>query len=56
MNYEQNCMQNCAYYEVGTHSSCLSDQFCTKQKACEGRILNCQYFDSDMRICQSVCG
>lgn len=55
MNYEQSCMKNCAYYEVGEHKSCYRDQFCAKQRICDGRILNCQFIDSDMRICQSVC-
>lgn len=55
MNYEQSCLKNCAYYEVADHKSCFSDQFCAKQRICNGRILNCQFFDSDMRICQSVC-
>lgn len=54
MNYEQSCMKNCAYYEVADHRSCFGDQFCAKQRICNGRILNCQFFDSDMRICQSV--
>jgi len=55
MNYEQSCMKNCAFYEVADHKSCFRDQFCAKQSVCNGRILNCQFFDSDMRICQSVC-
>ncbi|VVC42301.1 Protein of unknown function DUF4803 [Cinara cedri] len=56
MNYEGSCMKNCAYYEVGEHKSCNRDQFCAKQQVCPGRILNCQFFDSDMRICQSPFG
>lgn len=54
MNYEQSCMKNCAYYEVAEHKSCFRDQFCAKQHTCSGRILNCQFYDSDMRLCQSV--
>lgn len=54
MNYEQNCMKDCGYYDVAEHKTCHSDQFCAKQPVCNGRILNCQYIDSDMRICQSV--
>jgi len=47
-------MKDCSYYEVAEHKSCFRDQFCAKQRVCNGRLLNCQYFDSDMRICQSV--
>lgn len=54
MNVEQSCMKDCGYYEVAEHKSCFKDQFCAKQRVCNGRILNCQYIDSDMRICQSV--
>lgn len=54
MNYEQSCMKNCAYYEVAEHKSCFRDQFCAKQHTCSGRILNCQFYDSDMKLCQSV--
>ncbi|XP_025418237.1 uncharacterized protein LOC112688982 isoform X2 [Sipha flava] len=56
MNYEHSCMQNCEYYSVAEHKSCFNDQFCAKQHVCNGRILNCQYIDSDMRICQSKFG
>jgi len=56
MNYEQSCMKNCAFYEVAEHKSCFRDQFCAKQSVCNGRILNCQFFDSDMRLCQSKFG
>ncbi|XP_050526498.1 uncharacterized protein LOC126897171 isoform X2 [Daktulosphaira vitifoliae] len=56
MNTDQNCFQNCAYYDVAEHKSCFKDQFCSKQHSCNGRILNCQYFDSDMRICQAPFG
>ncbi|XP_026816219.1 uncharacterized protein LOC113555852 isoform X2 [Rhopalosiphum maidis] len=56
MNIEQSCTKDCGYYEVAEHKSCFRDQFCAKQRVCNGRILNCQYFDSDMRICQSKFG
>ncbi|XP_027850312.2 uncharacterized protein LOC114129706 isoform X2 [Aphis gossypii] len=56
MNVEQSCMKDCGYYEVAEHKSCFKDQFCAKQRVCNGRILNCQYIDSDMRICQSTFG
>ncbi|XP_050438388.1 uncharacterized protein LOC126844318 isoform X2 [Adelges cooleyi] len=56
MNFEQNCFQNCAYYDVAEHRSCFKDQFCAKQHACHGRILNCQFIDSDMRVCQAPFG
>lgn len=54
MNYEQSCMQTCGYYEVAEHKSCFKDQFCARQRTCNGRILNCQFYDSDMRLCQAV--
>ncbi|XP_025191079.1 uncharacterized protein LOC112591459 isoform X2 [Melanaphis sacchari] len=56
MNVEQSCMKDCGYYEIAEHKSCFKDQFCAKQRVCNGRILNCQYLDSDMRICQSKYG
>lgn len=55
MNYEQSCTNDCGFYEVSEHKTCFRDQFCAKQPICNGRILGCRFFDSDMTVCQSVC-
>ncbi|KAI5639122.1 hypothetical protein NE865_08322 [Phthorimaea operculella] len=51
MNADGTCRDNCAYYTLATNHGCFKDQYCSKQKTCRGRILNCQYIDSDMWIC-----
>ncbi|XP_049872978.1 uncharacterized protein LOC126371706 isoform X1 [Pectinophora gossypiella] len=51
MNTEGTCRDNCAYYTLAENHHCFADQFCQKQKICKGRIIDCQYIDSDMWIC-----
>lgn len=54
MNADGTCRDNCAAYTVAENHGCFKDQFCAKQNACKGRILNCKYIDSDMWVCPSV--
>ncbi|CAK1554539.1 unnamed protein product [Leptosia nina] len=51
MNEGQSCSGNCAYYTVAKNHGCFKEQYCSKQPTCRGRIINCQYIDSDMWIC-----
>ncbi|CAH0751220.1 unnamed protein product [Diatraea saccharalis] len=51
MNSDRTCRDNCAYYTVAERHNCLSGTFCEKQTKCNGRILDCQYIDSDMWVC-----
>ncbi|CAH2981049.1 unnamed protein product [Chilo suppressalis] len=51
MNSDGTCRDNCAYYSVAERYGCFKDMYCSKQRVCNGRILNCQYIDSDMWIC-----
>lgn len=54
MNQEQSCRKKCNDFEVVEGKSCVKDSFCKQQRACNGPLYNCQSFDSNMRICQSV--
>ncbi|CAH0715851.1 unnamed protein product, partial [Brenthis ino] len=53
MNPDNTCKENCAYYTVAENHGCFKDQFCAKQTKCKGRIIDCNYIDSDMFICQA---
>lgn len=54
MNTDQTCRENCAAYTFTENHGCFKDMYCAKQPRCSGKILNCQYVDSDMWICPSV--
>lgn len=54
MNNDNTCRENCASYQFGETYGCFKDQFCARQPKCTGKLLNCQFFDSDMWICPSV--
>ncbi|XP_026327753.1 uncharacterized protein LOC113236030 isoform X2 [Hyposmocoma kahamanoa] len=51
MNTEATCRDNCAYYTLAESHDCFKDQYCSKQKRCMGRIIDCNYIDSDMWVC-----
>ncbi|KAH9634564.1 hypothetical protein HF086_006189 [Spodoptera exigua] len=51
MNSDGTCKENCAFYTLTENHGCYSDQFCEKQEKCKGRIIDCQYLDSDMWVC-----
>ncbi|CAK1579900.1 unnamed protein product [Parnassius mnemosyne] len=53
MNTDSTCRDNCAFYTLAENHGCFKDQFCTKQPTCKGRIIDCQYIDSDMWVCLS---
>ncbi|XP_029173505.1 uncharacterized protein LOC114942330 isoform X2 [Nylanderia fulva] len=53
LNSENTCKENCAYYAYTKVYSCYKDQFCGRQRRCNGKILHCEYIDSDMWICPS---
>ncbi|GBP21654.1 hypothetical protein EVAR_16200_1 [Eumeta japonica] len=54
MNKDGTCRENCAFYTLTQRHGCYKDQFCARQPACSGRIINCQYIDSDMWICPAT--
>ncbi|XP_018361103.1 PREDICTED: uncharacterized protein LOC108759910 isoform X1 [Trachymyrmex cornetzi] len=51
LNTENTCKENCAYYGYTKVYGCYQNQFCSKQRKCNGKILHCEYIDSDMWIC-----
>ncbi|XP_063536054.1 uncharacterized protein LOC134745886 isoform X2 [Cydia strobilella] len=51
MNTDGTCRDNCAYYSLAERKGCFKELYCAKQRPCNGRILNCQYIDSDMWVC-----
>ncbi|KAG8037811.1 hypothetical protein G9C98_006022 [Cotesia typhae] len=53
LNPSGTCRENCAYYSYSNVQGCFDNLFCAKQRKCNGKVLNCQYFDSDMWICPS---
>ncbi|XP_024893240.1 uncharacterized protein LOC112468347 [Temnothorax curvispinosus] len=53
LNTHATCKENCAYYGYSKVYGCYQNQFCAKQRQCNGKILNCEYIDSDMWICPS---
>ncbi|XP_017880889.1 uncharacterized protein LOC108625401 isoform X3 [Ceratina calcarata] len=54
LNADATCRENCAYYEYTKVYGCYKDQFCSQQRKCNGRVLKCEYVDSDMWICPSA--
>lgn len=54
LNDQSTCRENCAYYGYTKVHGCYKNQFCAQQRQCNGRILNCEYIESDMWICPSV--
>lgn len=55
MNSDQTCKENCAFYTLAEQHSCYDEKmFCSQQPKCKGRIISCQYIDSDMWICKAV--
>ncbi|EFN89744.1 uncharacterized protein LOC105182071 isoform X2 [Harpegnathos saltator] len=53
LNSDGTCKENCAYYGYSRVYGCYQNQFCSSQRRCNGKILNCEYIDSDMWICPS---
>nr|ARK19989.1 venom protein [Ampulex compressa] len=53
MNADNTCRENCAYYSYARVYGCYQNQYCANQRKCNGKLLNCEYIDSDMWICPS---
>ncbi|XP_058794289.1 uncharacterized protein LOC131665995 isoform X2 [Phymastichus coffea] len=53
MNPQSTCKENCVYYSYSKVYGCYQNQFCATQKRCNGKLINCQYVDSDMWVCPS---
>ncbi|XP_015175456.1 PREDICTED: uncharacterized protein LOC107065888 isoform X1 [Polistes dominula] len=53
LNSGSTCRENCGYYGYAKVHGCYDNQFCAKQRTCSGKIINCEYIDSDMWICPS---
>ncbi|XP_032456670.1 uncharacterized protein LOC100679659 isoform X2 [Nasonia vitripennis] len=53
MNPQSTCKENCAYYSYSKVHGCYQNQFCSTQRRCNGKLINCQYIDSDMWVCPS---
>lgn len=54
MNNDNTCRENCGAYQFTESYTCYKDLYCARQPKCSGKILNCQFYDSDMWICPSV--
>lgn len=53
LNSASSCRENCAYYSYAKVYGCYKDIFCQQQRRCNGKVVNCEYIDSDMWICPS---
>ncbi|XP_019876374.1 uncharacterized protein LOC109604287 isoform X1 [Aethina tumida] len=51
MNPYATCRENCAEYKYTKNYGCFKNLYCQKQRTCMGKILNCQFVDSDMWVC-----
>ncbi|XP_023247290.1 uncharacterized protein LOC106645091 isoform X2 [Copidosoma floridanum] len=54
LNSQGTCKENCGYYSYSKVYGCFKNKFCARQRRCNGKILNCQYVDSDMWVCPSA--
>uniref|UniRef100_A0A1B6C7S2 Uncharacterized protein n=1 Tax=Clastoptera arizonana TaxID=38151 RepID=A0A1B6C7S2_9HEMI len=52
MNPKQSCSENCGFYSFTKQYGCYKNEFCSKQRSCKGDIVDCQFIDSDMWVCQ----
>lgn len=53
LNPEGTCRENCAEYTYTKNHGCYENLYCRQQRNCNGKIVNCQFFDSDMWICNA---
>ncbi|CAG9863089.1 unnamed protein product [Phyllotreta striolata] len=51
LNPEGTCRENCVEYTYTKSHGCFQNLYCKQQRRCNGKILDCRYFDSDMWIC-----
>lgn len=54
LNPEGTCRESCSEYTYTKSHSCYQNLYCRQQRRCNGKIINCQFFDSDMWICPAV--
>ncbi|XP_014597925.1 PREDICTED: uncharacterized protein LOC106783674 isoform X1 [Polistes canadensis] len=53
LNGGSTCRENCAYYVYAKIHGCYDNQFCAQQRMCSGKLVNCEFIDSDMWVCPS---
>ncbi|XP_017038360.1 uncharacterized protein [Drosophila kikkawai] len=53
LNADGRCRYDCARYNYASNHGCYDNEFCSKQPKCSGRILNCQYVEYKMQVCQA---
>ncbi|KAJ8946872.1 hypothetical protein NQ318_006782 [Aromia moschata] len=51
LNPEGTCRENCAEYSYTKSHGCYKNLYCQQQRRCNGKIISCRFFDSDMWIC-----
>jgi len=53
LNAQASCRKSCEPYNFAKPQSCYKDLFCSKQPACNGRLLDCGFYDADAWVCLS---
>ncbi|KAI4500300.1 hypothetical protein M0802_004717 [Mischocyttarus mexicanus] len=53
LNSVSTCRENCGYYGYTKVHGCFDNHICAEQRTCSGKLVNCEYIDSDMWICPS---
>ncbi|XP_044728255.1 uncharacterized protein LOC123291881 isoform X2 [Chrysoperla carnea] len=53
LNKDGTCRETCNEYSYTENYGCYKDLYCSKQRKCKGKIINCKYYDADMWICPS---
>lgn len=56
LNPDGTCKENCAEYAFTKSHSCYKNLYCREQRRCNGKIINCQFIDSDMWVCPAKYG
>uniref|UniRef100_A0A6P7FMS2 Uncharacterized protein LOC114329424 isoform X3 n=1 Tax=Diabrotica virgifera virgifera TaxID=50390 RepID=A0A6P7FMS2_DIAVI len=51
LNPDGTCRENCAEYTYTKSHGCFQNLYCRQQRRCNGKIIDCRYYDSDMWIC-----
>lgn len=54
LNKEFTCKETCSFYKYAQVEGCYKEGYCAQQPTCNGKVLKCQYVDSDMWICPAV--
>lgn len=54
LNPEGTCRESCSEYTYTKSHSCYQNLYCRQQRRCNGKIINCQFIDSDMWVCPAV--